>query len=560
MIDSKTKKSLVEFLLSSELIDQDKLEQVERFSQSNNLSFEEALLEKEILHDEELGQIVADLNNWRFVNLAEETIDAKLLRIVPEEVARTQKIIAFKKDQQGVHVAMQNPNQLQILHLCAKLFQNQIVSHYATNEDLNDHFKLYKFDLEKQVNKLVREKRTEHNVENVEESNVVKILNRILENAVESGVSDIHIEPYEEETVVRFRIDGVMHEILKLPLKMHEVLITRIKVMARLRTDEHQIPQDGKIQYSLEKERLDVRVSIVPTTKGENSVLRILSQSARHYNLKDLGLRNKDLTKVEKQIKKPWGMILSTGPTGSGKTTSLYTILKMLNTKEVNIATIEDPVEYNIDGISQIQVNNKTNLTFASGLKSIVRQDPDIIMVGEIRDRETAEIAVNSAMTGHLVLSTLHTNDAATTLPRLSEMGVEPFLIASTVNIIVGQRLLRKVCPKCIRSYEVTNKNLSEKIPTEIQQNLFQGKNSLRLYKGSGCSLCNNTGYLGRTGVFEILEIDEIIRKLIVANASADEIRKQAIKNGMTTMLDDSLAKVMNGETTLEEAIRVVKI
>jgi type II secretory ATPase GspE/PulE/Tfp pilus assembly ATPase PilB-like protein len=320
-------------------------------------------------------------------------------------------------------------------------------------------------------------------------------------------------------------------------------------------------PQDGKMKISLEEEELDIRVSILPIVYGEKIVMRLLASRFRQFSLVDLGMNETDLEKVTNGFKKSFGMVLSTGPTGSGKTTSIYSILKIINSREKNITTIEDPVEYRMKGVNQIQTNAKANLTFASGLRSILRQDPNVIFVGEIRDAETANIAVNAALTGHLVLSTLHTNDAATALPRLTDMDVEPFLVASTVNVIVAQRLLRKICEMCKSSYNITREEILANLPLEKVNKYFGEKEEIRIYKGQGCLVCHHTGYSGRIGVFEVLEVTNNIRKLITQKADANIILKQAIKDyDMTTMLDDGLKKVIQGVTSIEEVLRVTKV
>ncbi len=373
--------------------------------------------------------------------------------------------------------------------------------------------------------------------------------------AYAAGASDIHIDPLETGVTVRFRIDGILHDVLLLPKRVHTLLVTRIKVLSELRTDEHQAAQDGRFRVIADGLPIDIRVSIVPTFYGENVVMRLLVGRARAYELEDLGFSPSDLAKVEENYKKSYGMILATGPTGSGKTTSLYSVLQQLNTRAISIVTIEDPIEYAIAGITQIQVNPQTNLTFADGLRSIVRQDPNIIMVGEIRDEETAGIAVNAAMTGHLLLSTLHTNDAAVTLPRLLDMGIEPFLIASTVNVAIGQRLIRKLCPKCASSRKLTaveQQSLRGLIPSGFFtrfQNFAEPK---------GCKACNNAGFVGRVGIYEVLEMSERIRHMIMKRETADEIRKVAIEEGMTTMLVDGLQKAAAGITSIGEVLRVI--
>lgn len=392
----------------------------------------------------------------------------------------------------------------------------------------------------------------------IKESAVVQIVDFLLSEAYQSHASDVHIDPERKYTVVRFRLDGVMHDIFMLPKRVHELVVTRLKILARLRTDEHLAPQDGKLQYELGEKFIDIRVSIVPTVKGEDVVMRLLVEDS-NLRLQDLGYSKTDYEKLMKYVTKPWGMILATGPVGSGKTTSLYAILKILNKREVNIVTIEDPVEYYIEGITQIQVNPKAKFTFARGLRSIVRQDPNIIMVGEIRDDETADIAVNAAMTGHLVLSTVHTNNAATTLPRFLEMGIKPFLIASTVNVVIGQRLVRTICEKCKMEYEQSAEYLYKYLPPEIVDRNVKGHGKIRLFRGEGCRACKNTGYQGRIGIHEVMEITDELRELIMGNADADTIQAKAIAQGMTTMFDDAIAKAIAGITTIEEIFRVIK-
>lgn len=386
---------------------------------------------------------------------------------------------------------------------------------------------------------------------------IITIVDCLIEKANETRASDIHIDPTQTNIRVRMRIDGVLIQTYNLPKIIHQELISRIKVLAKLRTDEHQATQDGRFRHTFPKKEgfVDVRVSIAPTYHGENAVLRILSDKAEAFTLESLGFSKTDQEKIQKALKKPNGMILATGPTGSGKTTTLYTLIKLLNSSEVSIITIEDPIEYAVSDIEQIQVNSKTGITFANGLRSILRQDPNIIMVGEIRDAETASIAVNTALTGHLLLSTLHTNDAATTLPRLLDMGIESYLVASTVNIAIGQRLVRKICTHCKEETNATPaliKNLSDLSKTKtfsLNQNIFRGK---------GCEKCNESGYLGRLSINEVFVADNEIREAILRKASSDELRKLAIKNGMTTMMDDGLKKALQGETTIEEVLRVV--
>jgi type II secretory ATPase GspE/PulE/Tfp pilus assembly ATPase PilB-like protein len=385
------------------------------------------------------------------------------------------------------------------------------------------------------------------------------LVDLLITQAYRERASDIHIEPEEGRVLVRFRIDSQLQDVLTLDRYLLGRIITRIKVLSALPTDEHYSALDGKLQLTVDSSRLDVRVSIIPVADGEKAVLRLLSSRFRPLSLAELGMRPGDLKKVEAAISKSYGMVLSTGPTGSGKTTSIYSILKILNTREKNITTIEDPIEYRIAGVNQIQHNNKTNLSFANGLRAILRQDPNVIFVGEIRDSETAGVAVNAALTGHLVLSTLHTNDAATALPRLIDMKVEPFLVASTVNVIIAQRLVRHICPDCSTPVSLSHKELTQNLPTKIVTKMF-GQTTVKLRHGKGCPTCHSTGYLGRIGIFEVMAVTEKLKTLITEKQDADTIRRAALSEGMTSMLEDGLIKVKEGQTTLEEVLRVTKV
>ncbi|MDO8425286.1 MAG: GspE/PulE family protein [bacterium] len=398
--------------------------------------------------------------------------------------------------------------------------------------------------------------------ESAEDWPIVKIVDDLLVLAHGHGTSDIHIEPYEERTLIRFRIDGILHDVAEVPRALHDLLTTRVKILSRLRTDEHAAAQDGKLRFPVNGDKVDVRVSIVPVIHGEKTVLRILSESERVIALDTIGFAPHDLAIIQRNIQRPWGMILATGPTGSGKTSTLYAALKVLNSTDVNISTIEDPVEYEMERVNQIQVNPRTELTFAKGLRSIVRQDPDIIMVGEIRDEETAKIAVNSAMTGHLVLSTLHTNDAATTLPRLADMGVPPFLIASTVSVVIAQRLVRRVCEQCTEQRAVDAGVLAvarEQLSPAMLKTYGFGAASATATYGRGCGECQDSGYRGRTMIAEVMEMTDPIRAMIMSRENASAIAAKAVKLGMTTIAEDGLRKVQAGVTTLEELLRVAQ-
>jgi len=555
-------KKLKKVLVESGLVDCSQFDKAVEKSVKENKSIESILVERDLISDIHLGQIEADILGIPYVNLAKRSIFEDILNIVPEIVAREQKVIAFAKDTQGIKLAMADPTNLEIIEFIQKKTNKRVKPYFVTSRDIENAFGRYRKGLKKGLKDVIEKRITEvkGSKKEAKERPIIRIVDALLRHAYRNRVSDIHLEPREKKIVVRFRIDGVLHDIINWPKNIHGLLVTRLKIMAKMRTDEHQSAQDGRFKITIDEEEADVRVSVVPVSGGEKVVLRLLSKAGREFSLQQLGLVSRELKKVRENIHRPYGMILATGPTGCGKTTTLYSILKILNTPNVNIATIEDPVEYSIEGANQIQVNPKTSLTFAQGLKSIIRQDPNIIMVGEIRDKETAGIAVNAAMTGHLVLSTLHTNNAATTLPRLLDMRVKPYLIASTVNVIIAQRLVRKICMSCIESYEIKGEELAN-LKKKINLDRILGKKvgKLRLYRGRGCPSCRQSGYTGRIGIFEVLEMKENIKKLVMEQADAGEIEKQAIANGMATMLEDGIHKALTGITTIGEVLRVIQ-
>ena len=549
-------KKLYSFLAELGIIVKEILDRAYTQAVQSGKPFDEVLLAGEVISDENLGKAIAVIIHIPFVTLSKIAIPDDVLRLIPEVVARKELVIAYEKDEKGLHVAMYNPDNAMLVQQIGKTTGWPIVVSYATRRDIEEAMTKYRTNAVQAFTDILT---TAAKKGSAVDAPIIEIVDTIIKNGYENKVSDIHIEPYEHTSLVRFRIDGILHDIVRLPDPLHDQIVTRIKVMSKMRTDEHQAAQDGKINFPLEKERIDIRVSVVPIEEGEKVVMRLLSERSRQYTLADLGFNEHDFKKLENAVKKPYGMILVTGPTGSGKTTSLYAILKQLNKRTINIMTIEDPVEYDIIGVNQIQVNTKTNLTFAAGLKSIVRQDPDIILVGEIRDEETAGIAVNSAMTGHLVLSTLHANDAGTTFPRLFDFAIEPFLIASTVNIIIAQRLVRRICMQCRTSIEVDVQEIKDMIPDVLFQKHFQKKEKTRIYKGKGCPVCHGTGYEGRLGIFEVMTMEENIRKAILAKKDSPEITALAVGNGMTTMMDDGIRKVLEGLTTMDEILRVTK-
>ncbi len=383
---------------------------------------------------------------------------------------------------------------------------------------------------------------------------IIKLVNLVLAQAIKDRSSDIHIEPYANSLKIRYRIDGMLYNLLNLPRRIQSSLVSRIKIMAKLNIAEKRLPQDGRIEVKIGDKSVDIRVSVIPTAFGERVVLRLLDKSQALLTLSDLGLDEAKVAQFDRLIKSPYGIVLVTGPTGSGKTTSLYAALSKINSPAINIITIEDPIEYQIEGIGQIQVNPKIDLTFATGLRSIVRQDPDVILVGEVRDRETAEIAIQSSLTGHLVFSTLHTNDAASAITRLIDMGIEPFLVASSVIAIVAQRLVRVLCPRCKETYEPDTESL---IDAGIPRNAVNGRS---IYRRKGCNACMNTGYRGRTGIFEIMIMDEGVKKLILRTSDSNQINDEAVRNGMSTLVQDGARRVLEGVTTIEEVLRVTRI
>lgn len=517
------------------------------------------IISSHILTEDQLGKILADAMGVEYITLSKINIPPEIFAIIPPRLMRKSKVVAYKKEGSDLYVVMSDPRQKNILDMLSKKTGLRVIPAYASDSDIASVINLNKKALQATVDDLLKAEIALATSATTDTLPIAKIVDILINTAYEDRTSDIHIEPQEQESLVRFRVDGVLQDVLRMPKTIHDRIVTRIKVLSNLRTDEHMSAQDGKMRLQIPEEQLDIRVSILPVSGGEKVVMRLLSSKSREYSLASLGMTGEDLQKIERAYSQTYGMILSTGPTGSGKTTSIYAILKILNVREKNITTIEDPVEYWISGANQVQVNVKTNLTFADGLRSILRQDPNIIFVGEIRDNETAGIAVNAALTGHLVLSTLHTNDAATAIPRLTDMGVEPFLVASTVRVIIAQRLLRKICDDCKASVNFDREQLAKHFSTDTINKYFPVSKEIITYHGEGCKLCHQTGYRGRLGVFEVLEVTQVIRDLIAQKADAEAIDAQARKEGMRSMLNDAMIKVQQGLTTIEEVIRVTK-
>jgi type IV pilus assembly protein PilB len=559
-----------------------------------------------LLSERDLTKLYATAIKSPFIELGNLKINPKVLGRIPERVARQYQAVLFEAAAAaaaaaatGMKLAMSDPGDLPAVDFLQKLLGKDIQIYIATASDIRHVLDQYKGELESELTKVIpedkKDKEVEVSAEDVaEDSPVAKTTNLIIDYAIKAGASDIHIEPHEDNVVIRYRIDGVLKEANTLPRRILASLVSRIKIMSNLKIDEHRKPQDGRFKISDPEHTLAVRVSTLPIMDGEKVVMRLLDESSRALTLEELGFNASALARMQRAMVQPHGMILVTGPTGSGKSTTLYSVLSTLNTPQINISTIEDPVEYRIPGVNQTQVNTQAGMTFAGGLRALLRQDPNIIMVGEIRDGETADLAIQAALTGHLVLSTLHTNNAATSLPRLLDMGAEPFLIASTVRVVVGQRLVRRLCPNCRVSYQPNASELAElqkqfQLDTAIKEAQAKSTNppsnaiaapvgskeataspnqqpaatSAKIPTvwrvGKGCEVCSLSGYKGRLGIYEVLELTEAISKAIVANAVSDEIQRLAISEGMITMQTDGFIKALRGLTTVEEILRVTR-
>lgn len=553
-------KKLKNLVIKAGIVNQTDFPKIAQYAKQKDISLEEALLKKKLVSDPELGVLIASSLKIPFIDLSKVGLNNDILSIIPERIAHRKRIIVFSRDSKGIQVALSDPENIELLEMISHKTGQKVFVHYATNQSLEKAFIHYKTDYQKLFEKLLKEDRAQIITTVAYDPPVKKVVDLLIATAYREGASDIHIEPKKNLFLIRFRIDGILRDIATLPSNLHDRVVTRIKVMSRLRIDEHLSAQDGKITAQVDKEHLDLRVSILPIADGEKIVLRLLTSKVNFFSLSELGMNESDLMKVTRAFKSSFGMIICTGPTGSGKTTTIYTIIKNINTRDINITSIEDPIEYRIAGANQVQVNEKTNLTFANGLRSILRQDPDSIFVGEIRDKETAKIAINAALTGHLVFSTLHTNNAATALPRLFDMEVEPFLVVSTVNLIIAQRLVRKICQHCKVSKNIKRKELLKYFSNDIISKHFGPESKTKeveAFAGEGCKFCHESGYSGRVGVYEILEVNDKNKDLIASRSSEEEIEKQAIADGMTTMVDDGIQKIKSGLTTVEEVFRV---
>ncbi|MFH1749779.1 MAG: type II/IV secretion system protein [bacterium] len=610
-----TQGTILEFMKKRNLISDEKIQIILENSKSSNKSIEQVIRELNIIQADEFARIQASYLDLPYVFLRVLDVPEKVLFRLPHDIAKKYQIIIFDVIAGKIlKIATSQPENSQVkevVDFIKKKNDVEIDLFVTTEADIDYSLARYQdylnqrktrkisapklpqpqeaepqeepgieithtFETEAEAEKskeddeiggidlnlLVREDitSTEQLKKIIESKSVPKIVAGIINYSLNLKSSDIHIEPLEKKTQVRFRVDGVLHDIAEIPPDLHAAIISRIKISSKLRLDEQRIPQDGRFDVKLKNKEVDLRVSTLPTVHGEKAVMRLLDKSQTIFSLPKLGVDGKALKILSENIKKPYGMILSTGPTGSGKSTSLYAILQTINSSEINIITLEDPVEYDIEGVNQCQAKPQIGFSFAEGLRSVLRQDPDVILVGEIRDKETAGMAVHSALTGHLVLSTLHTNDAAGAAPRLIDMGIEPFLIISSTNVLIAQRLVRKICLSC--KQEVTP---PEGVMTDIEKELssispkaeVNIQKPYKFYRGKGCSNCSNTGYTGRIGIFEVLPLSENINKLIAKREPGSEIKKQAIEEGMLTMTQDGLMKSLKGITTIDEVLRV---
>jgi len=572
------------FLLDAGLIDEKRFDDVKTKAQQSGKSIEDILIIEKSITADDLARLKAYIIGIPFINLEQEKINSDILKIIPEPIARSHNIVAFKKSGKNLEVAMLDPEDLKTIEFIRKKADLKILPRLTTVASIKNVLQQYQESLQVEFGDII--KRDASEVKNIadddenpqdnqkelekqaQELPVIRIVDTLMKHAILQSASDIHIEPTEKEILVRYRIDGILRDAMTLPMAVRSGLVARIKVLSNLKLDEHRLPQDGRFKIETDDFRYSVRVSILPVLSGEKVVMRLLSENAKGYSLESLGITGEVSEDIQKALRKPLGMILVTGPTGSGKTTTLYSMMEILNTPEVNISTVEDPIEYRMYRVNQTQVNPKIGLSFANGLRSLLRQDPDIIMVGEIRDNETASLAINAALTGHLVLSTLHTNSAAGALPRLIDMKVESFLLASTLDIIIAQRLVRRLGDgkekyflKQAEADDLGEKCDLEKVLNFLKQDkIIKANQSIKdvaFYRPKP-GKDSPDGYHGRAGIYEVLKISETIRSLIQKQATSDQIQKQAQQEGMRTMLEDGLIKASQGLTSIEEVLRVI--
>lgn len=583
-----------QLLVKKSKITDEQLETIKDEQKQSNRPLQDLVIRHDILSDKELTKLYAEYADIPFVEIQPKTVDKPILDILPEKIARQYNAVVFAIDGTTKHLAMEDPDDMQAVDFLQKQVGTDYKLFVATKENILQVLENYRDGVAEELSDVIAVQEEQDTKDDISEediaenSPIAKTVNLILEYAIRSNASDIHIEPREEFLQIRYRIDGVLREANKLPRNVQGALVSRIKILSNLKIDERRVPQDGRFKVTVAGKKYALRVSTLPIAEGEKVVMRILDESNKALTLEELGYWGWSLDKINNAIAQPYGMMLVTGPTGSGKSTSLYSALTILNKPDVNISTVEDPVEYKIQGANQTQVNPVAGMTFIAGLRALLRQDPNIIMVGEIRDAETANLGVQAALTGHLVFSTLHTNNAATCLPRLLDMGIEPFLIASTVRAVIGQRLVRRLCKVCKQEYTPTKDEVqmivktfgiasaaqmqhlhdleklaaTQNIGQDIGEKLSSTPNNItRLFRPNpeGCDECGRSGYKGRMGIYEVLDNSVEVQKLIVANATSNVIQDQAIKEGMMTMQTDGFIKALRGQTSVEEILRVTR-
>lgn len=567
-IDQETLKKL---LLDAKVIRDKDWQEAVKSAHHRQRNVEDVLIEHGFFNERYLYETVGSHIKSAYVSLRKRKLEQTVLDELNKEVVEKAQAIPFEVDGNILKVAFVNPTDKAALDLIKKSTTKKVEVYFTSYRNFRFAARLYEKDIKEKLEKILQAKNIVKGKEKEDvDISIINIIDAIMEYSIFEQASDIHIEALPNSVIVRFRIDGDLHDKVELPGMIHDAIVARIKILSNLRIDEHRIPQDGRFSFKVGEEEESVRVSVIPAFYGEKVVMRLLTDEAQNYNLEDIGFSEHNIKIMTPQLKKPFGMILVVGPTGSGKTTTLYTILNILNTEEVNICTIEDPIEYGISRVNQTQVNPKAGYDFANGLRALLRQDPDIIMIGEIRDTDTARIAVRAGLTGHLVLSTLHTNNASGAPPRLLDMKVESFLVASTLNVVIAQRLVRKICSSCIESFHLSKeelKSLSKEFDLSHMLQRFKELNlieenitsfaDLTFYRGKGCTQCDNTGYAKRTAVMEVLENTERIQQLVIKNASSGEIHKAAMEEGMINIFEDGMQKVLLGVTTIEEVLRI---
>lgn len=590
MLAVETQKLFEQLLLDQQLIAREDLEGLKLQAAKENKSLLSLISEQGLIEQEKIVKVLAKINKVPYASLVGVKVEEKILNLVPMDVAKSYMAVPFGEIRGRLAVGMIDPTNVQATDFLSRKIGRSMQSFMVSEDSVQYILSQYKADVSQEVSAVIGDasevieenkkeeapKASPQNVQNlVQDAPITRALNTILDFAAQSKASDIHIEPREKELKIRFRIDGILRDTMTLPKAVEPALISRIKILSNLKIDEHRIPQDGQFSINHQSRQIDLRIAIAPVVHGEQVVIRLLDKSGTVLTLDSLGFKGRALRVITEGIHRPHGMTLSTGPTGSGKSTTLYAIIAAIKDVSINIVTLEDPVEYQMDGINQMQINADVGLTFASGLRSILRQDPNVVMVGEIRDRETGDLAVQAALTGHVVLSTLHTNSAAGVLPRLLDMGVEPFLVSSTVNTVIGQRLVRKVCQKCKEEYQSSQtqtialkKLLGDLLPkkesdaAKLKEDLGYDilpnadSESFTLFKGKGCNECTN-GYKGRVGIYEVFGMSDAMEKLLADRATTSQVQAQAQKDGMVSMKQDGYLKALNGLTTLEEVARV---